>query len=85
MSSSDRTARVVADELLAALVAERRAEALKLALVCELADCYRSVTPALSVPGGPRLVSAGPDGTVDVDGVVAIIAAQFTGAMGAWS
>lgn len=67
MGVSQRSAREVADELRAAVVAERRAEAAKLALVCELADAYRSVLPALDMPGGPRLVSAGGDGTVEVD------------------
>jgi hypothetical protein len=67
MEAARRSARQVADELRAAVVAERRAEAVKLALVCELADMYRSVVPALDVPGGPRLVSAGGDGTSEVD------------------
>ena len=67
MQATQRSARLVADELRAAVVAERRAEAAKLALVCELADCYRSVLPALDLPGAPQLVSAGGDGTCEID------------------
>ena len=67
MDERQGRARRVADELRAAVVAERKAEAHKLKLVCDLADAYRSVVPLLEVPGGPRLVSGGADGTVDVD------------------
>ena len=67
METVGRSARVVAEALRVAVVVARRAEAVKLALVCELADAYRSVIPVLEAPGGPRLVSAGADGTVDVD------------------
>ena len=67
MDERQSRARRVADELRAAVVAERKAEAHKLKLVCDLADAYRSVVPLLEVPGGPRLVSGGADGTVDVD------------------
>ena len=67
MEATARSARQVADELRAAVLAERRAEAAKLALVCELADSYRSVLPALDLPGGPQLVSAGGDGTPEID------------------
>ena len=67
MAATQRSARQVADELRAAVLAERRAQAAKLALVCELADTYRSVLPALDLPGAPRLVSAGGDGTPEID------------------
>lgn len=67
MDRGERSARAVADELRAAVLAERRAEAAKLALVCELADVYRSVVPTFQGPGGPRLAPAGADGTVEVD------------------
>ena len=67
MEATARSARQVADELRAAVLAERRAQAAKLALVCELADTYRSVLPALDLPGAPQLVSAGGDGTPEID------------------
>nr|NLI51536.1 DUF222 domain-containing protein [Propionibacterium sp.] len=67
METGVRSAREVAEALRLAVIAERRAEAAKLALVCELADVYRSVVPVLERPGGPRLVPAGADGTVEVD------------------
>ena len=67
MAATQRSARQVADELRAAVLAERRAQAAKLALVCELADTYRSVLPVLDLPGAPRLVSAGGDGTPEID------------------
>ena len=67
MEATARSARQVADELRAAVLAERRAQAAKLALVCELADTYRSVLPVLDLPGAPRLVSAGGDGTPEID------------------
>ena len=67
MAATQRSARQVADELRAAVLAERRAQAAKLALVCELADTYRSVLPVLDLPGGPQLVSAGGDGTPEID------------------
>ena len=41
MDERQSRARRVADELRAAVVAERKAEAHKLKLVCDLADAYR--------------------------------------------
>lgn len=67
-----RPARTVADELLAALAAERAAQARQLALVCELAEAYTSVVPLLDAPGGPRLVQAGADGTPDITDLFAV-------------
>jgi len=60
------SARRVADELLAAVDAQRRAELRQLELVCELVDCYGTVDSS-PVPGASRLVASGGDGTPPLD------------------
>lgn len=61
-----RSARVVADELLAAVNTQRLAELEQLRLVGELVDCYDHVETPL-IEGAARLVPSGGDGTPAVD------------------
>ena len=56
------SARSIADAIVATVADQRRAEASRLALICDLAEAYRPDGCA-DLPGRPRMVPLGDDGT----------------------